>query len=369
MSISVIVPIYKDPEFFSDIARKILRNDYPAKEVIAAVDGELTPEIEEALKPFGDTIRIFHPGKHLGKAKLLNEAVATVESEILLFLDNDILLPDDSHFLDTLKEKMTSYDLVEMSKEVIKESVYSSMISYEYIGFAMTHYLFSLVSNRLPSVIGSAFAVKKSLFDKLGGFRPVVHEDLDFGARAFRLDAKYHFSVELKVQTSMPNTAKEWVKQRKRWVLINILWVKENILYILSRMFTHPSLFSTFLLLLSPAMLTWLLFLLFNQTRLTYLFSGLLMVTQYHQFVWGLFFWYATYTMLAKGLLSTLASFLLSSVLYFAFSRLLKFRFNFWEYVVYYFLYMPLIVLLHVGMFVELFLVRRVEVDWKVSEA
>ncbi|MCX7786277.1 MAG: glycosyltransferase family 2 protein [Spirochaetes bacterium] len=368
MKISVVVPLYQDPKFFADIATKILQNTYPQKEVIAAVDGDLTPEILEALKPFEGKVQVFHPNTHLGKAKLLNEAVSALKTDILLFLDNDILLPDDSTFLHTLKEKMTRYDLVEMAKEVVKESIYSAMISYEYIGFAMTHFIFSQLSNRLPSVIGSAFAVRKDLFDRLGGFKAVVHEDLDFGARAFRLDAKYHFSIELKVHTSMPNTAKDWFKQRRRWVLINLLWFKENILYILSRMVTHPRLFPTFLLLISPAILSWLVFFLFNQTQLTYLFSALLLVTQYHQYVWGLFFWYAHYTMLAKGIISALASFLLSAFLFFSFSRFLKFKFNFWEYVAYYFVYMPIIVVFHVGIFLELLFEKRVRVDWKVSE-
>lgn len=368
MKISVLVPVYREPKFAADIARTILANSYVEKEVILAIDGEMTPEIATALDPLQDTVTIFYPHKHLGKAKLLNEAVTSIETDILLFLDNDILLPTDPLFLEKLKVQMENYDIVEMAKEVIKESIYSAMISYEYIGFSLIHHIFSKVSNRLPSVIGSAFAVKKQMFDTLKGFRQVVHEDLDFGARAFRIGARYSFNLGLKVKTTMPNDLSDWIQQRKRWTLINLLWFKENIVHILASIIKYPNLLPTILLILSPALLSYSIFFLFNHSNVSYLGSLLLLVTQSHQYISGIFLWFTHYAMITKGIVSALLSFLVSLSVHYGFSIYARYRFHTLEYLIYYFFYMPLIVLMHIGIFILLLFERKIRLEWRVSE-
>jgi cellulose synthase/poly-beta-1,6-N-acetylglucosamine synthase-like glycosyltransferase len=367
MKVSILIPVYRTPKFLGDILAKILGNEYPDKEIIVAVDGVLTKEIEEALNPFNDKIVLYVPNQHVGKARLLNEAVLKLDTDILVFFDNDILLPDDPQFLHRLTQTMQSYDIVEMAKEVFKESFYSTMISYEYIGFSIVHYLFSVISERLPSVIGSAFAVKKELFDQLGGFQHVVHEDVDFGARAFRLNARYTYSIPLKVKTTMPNTVEDWITQRKRWTLINIMWFKDNIGYLVLKTFSQPSLLPTILLTLSPFLCSLLVFFFFDQSKLVYFSSAVFLMTQSQKYLYGVFLWATNYAMITKGVLNTIVGFLITFGMYYTFSRLGKYRFNFFEFLCYYFIYMPVIVLFHIMIFFWVIVKKPLNLEWKVS--
>ena len=370
MRIGVFIPVYREPKLLNDLLSKLTKDTYPCKEIVVAVDGELTPPIQQALESFKETVRVFYPRRHWGKAKLLNEVVACLEADLLVFLDNDILLPDDPHYLEKIKDRAEHYDIIEMAKEVIPDSLFSSMIGYEYLGFAFVHFLFYKLSRRLPSVIGSAFAVKRTLFEALGGFRLVVHEDVDFGARAFRLDARYSFERSLKVKTAMPGTLKGWVQQRKRWTLINILWFQENLFHIVKNMIKQPKLLSAFLLSVVPLLFTYAVFLFFQHSNLYYHISLPLILANYSFFTSGAFLWFAHYSMIAQGVVGALLSFSLSAGLQFAFSRYFRFRFHILEYSLYYFFYMPVIFVFHIGMFFYMMATGKlVPLQWKVSES
>jgi cellulose synthase/poly-beta-1,6-N-acetylglucosamine synthase-like glycosyltransferase len=365
MKISVVVPLYKTPKFFTQIEARVRADRYPDKEVVAVVDGELTAEIAAALDGLAGRVTVVNPGTHQGKAGALNQAVAGLATDVVLFLDNDVELPENPDFLTTLADEMGRFDIVDLPKEVIVASFYSEMIGFEYQSLAMASLVFSRMANRSPGVIGSAFAVKKALFDDLGGFRRVVHEDGDFGARAFRKHARYSYSLSLKVRTSMPDTFHDWMVQRKRWTLINVLWFKENFLHLLLSIFKQPRLLPTLLLIALPSVLSLLIFLGLDQLNLAVISPVVFMVGQPLQFFAGVFLWLSHNTLVSQGLASTALGFLITGAIYLVFDLVAKFRFNPLQFVVYYFVYLPVVVVLNLAMFVALLGKTRVHLDWK----
>ncbi len=366
MKISILIPVYKTPKYFVDIVQKLLSSDYENKEIIGVIDGEITPEIKSALDELNGKIPIFCPNDHLGKVKVLNKAVENIKTDIILFLDNDILLPEDPHFLSTLSKEMNNHDIVEMPKEVIAQSVYSAMIGYEYLSFAMACLTFSKLAGKSPCLIGAAFAVKKELFDKLGGFKQVVYEDGDFGARAFRLHARYSYDTRLKVKTTMPNNLSDWMKQRKRWTLVNVLWFKDNFLYLLSRVFRHPTLIITLLIIILPAIISTLLLIIFNQLNITFIIPVFFMVAQPLQFLSGILLFFTHYALISQGIMSTLLGFIVSVVSYYVFSLFIKFRFNFFEFILYYTFYLPVLIIANLVIFIIMLGRKSIDLDWKV---
>jgi cellulose synthase/poly-beta-1,6-N-acetylglucosamine synthase-like glycosyltransferase len=365
MKISVLVPVYKEPKFLVDIARKIQASTHPDREVVAVVDGALTEPIRAALDELGGAVTVLAPGDHLGKAGALNRAALGLATDALLFLDNDILLPDDPEFLSVLHSELETHDIVDLPKEVLVQSGFSSMIGYEYQGLAMASLAFSKIAHRSPGLIGAAFAVKKDLFARLEGFRKVVHEDGDFGARAFRLHARYSFRMRLKVKTSMPDTLKEWVTQRKRWTLINVLWFKENFLHLLASVFTQPALLPTLLFIILPTILSFALFAGLNFLHLAWLDPFVFMVGTPFQVAAGVILWLSHHELVAQGLLSTALGFAVAAGMYLWFCWLGKFRFHLLSFAVFYFLYMPVLVVINLVMFVTQFRQTRVKLDWK----
>lgn len=365
MKVSVVVPVYKTPKFFGDIAARIAADRYPDKEVVAVVDGDLTPEIRQTLEALESPVRVIHPGVHLGKAGALNRAVAELTTDIVLFLDNDVQVPDNPDFLTTLVDEMARFDIVDLPKEVIVASFYSEMIGFEYQSLALASLIFSRMANRSPGVIGSAFAVRKTLFDQLGGFKQVVHEDGDFGARAFRLHARYSYSLSLKVRTSMPDTLKDWVVQRKRWTLINVLWFKENFLHLLLSIFKQPKLLPTLLLIALPSVASLLIFVVLSQLNLSFMTPVVFMVGQPLQFFAGVFLWLSHNELVSQGLVSTGLGLVATGATYYIFSLFARFRFNPFSFLIYYFFYVPLLVVINLVMFVVLLAKTRVNLDWK----
>jgi cellulose synthase/poly-beta-1,6-N-acetylglucosamine synthase-like glycosyltransferase len=366
MKISVVVPVYRAPKGMDDIINKILASNYENKEIIIVVDGDLTPEISEAIEPFKGKISIKYSGKHLGKARALNQAVRSLSTDIILFLDNDILLPDNPLFLSILSTEMKTNDIVEMPKDVIAESLFSAMISYEYLSIAMACLTFSIFAKKSPSIIGAAFAVKKELFDRLGGFKYVIDEDIDFGARAFRMHARYSYCLDLKVKVTMPNTFPDWLKQRKRWTLNNVLWFKDNFLYLFLRVFKQPSLFITLIIIILPTAISSLLLIIFNQLHLPFVIPVFFMVAQPFQLPIGLLIWFSHYAMISQGILSISLGLMISEFIFYFCSLFIKFRFNIFDYIIYYFLYFPALVIANLVMFILLIGKKNIELDWKV---
>lgn len=366
MRISVFVPVYKEPKFLGDIVKKLETMDYKELEIFAVVDGIMTAEIDKALTDLRGRLTVVFPNLHLGKAEALNRAARAVATDVLLFLDNDILLPDDDRFLRLVAEKMQRFDIVDMPKEVVAESFFSAMIGHEYQSLALSSLLFSLLAGRSPGIIGSAFAVRKSLFDQLGGFKKVVHEDGDFGARAFRVHARYSYDLRLKVKTSMPNDLKTWATQRKRWTLINVLWFKENFLFLLKSALTQPSLFPTLGAIVLPSLLSFLAFFLLKHFNLTFLNPMIFMLEQPLQFSAGVFLWLAHHSLLSQGLFGTAIGFLCAISVYLVFSLFGKFRFNVFTFIVFYFFYTPLLILINLAMFIAHFKTESIRLDWKV---
>ncbi len=366
MKISVLIPVYREPEFLVPMVRALYGNDYADKEIFAVVDGGMTDAIRGALGEIEGLATVVFPDVHTGKAEALNRAALPLETDALLFLDNDIELPDDPTFLSRLAAKLGRFDVVDMPKEVLVQSPWSAMIAHEYQGLAIASLLFSAIAKRSPGVIGAAFAVRKELFARLGGFKRVVHEDGDFGARAFRLHAKYDYDLSLKVRTDMPNDLGEWVKQRKRWTLINVLWFKDNFLYMVRSVFRQPSLIPTLLAIVLPSLLSLGVFLFLKRSGLSVFNPLIFLLAQPLQFPAGIFFWLSHHAVLTEGIVSTAAGFLLSLAFFWVFSAVAKFRFNPLSFVVYYFVYAPLVMLINIVMFITQFRTVSVDLDWKV---
>jgi cellulose synthase/poly-beta-1,6-N-acetylglucosamine synthase-like glycosyltransferase len=98
------------------------------------------------------------------------------------------------------------------------------MVTYEFLSnIVATEYIVGR-AGRIPSLNGAAFAIRKELFDRLGGFRAVVNEDTDLAGRAFFLGARFGFDPAMTVNNEVPERIGAWLKQRRRWAINTALW-------------------------------------------------------------------------------------------------------------------------------------------------
>lgn len=114
-----------------------------------------------------------------GKVSILNELADCVDTEWLYRADDDEILELD-HF-DTLRPYMT--DNVDI--------VYSWCRSEGPISTDHFHQSFSAEKLQRRKYVPSAACIRKSLWDKLGGYNDVEDEEHDFWKRALDAGAKF----------------------------------------------------------------------------------------------------------------------------------------------------------------------------------
>lgn len=366
--ITIFLPVYKEPKFAGDIVGKFLQNDYKAKEIIVIVDGETNDEIEAALSPVKDKIKLIYNGERLGKTESLKKAInqSHKDSSVYLFFDNDIIVPEKKDFLSVLMATMERFDLAEIPKEGIAKSFLSRIMSYEFMTFAMATYVISKITRRCPSMNGAAFACTRELFEKLGGFRKVVNEDMDFAARAFKVHARFSYNRRLKVMIDVHEDFKTWFDQRKRWALDNVLWIKQHFDIIMPGVFRYPLVILAGLTLFLPLIAYLVAYYLFNRVKAGWVMPTFLMIISHYHIAGGLLLWFAHAHLISKGILPVVIGLAVSLVIYFVFTRFFKSKFYFFAFIIYYFIYSPVCSLVNVIMAFLLLFRVKVKFDWKV---
>ena len=226
MTVTALIPVYKDPKKASSIIRRLADEARPGARILLVVDGETNPSIEAAIKEAGEPggVTVITGRPHLGKAEALNRAVQESGGDILLFLDNDIELGPGTGLLARTEAVLADRDIAELPKVGRGRGFVAAMCGYEFLSNVMaTDYLVGR-TGRMPSMNGAAFAIRRDLFEKLGGFRPTINEDTDLAARAFLSGARFGYDPSMTVGNAAPESARDWLRQRKRWSINAALW-------------------------------------------------------------------------------------------------------------------------------------------------
>jgi len=367
--ISVFIPVHKGSTFLSQMLT-VLTDQNVDKEILVIID-ESSHDSLDIAEQFNGRVRFAINKERVGKANALNSAVDadSSDSPILLFLDADIELPQDQTFLQHVIEKMKETDLLDIRKEAVRESFLSKLTYYEYVSFNICTYLLAKFAGKSPAVNGAAFAIKRSVFNSLGGFRNVVSEDLDIATRAYLDDYRFGYTNEVTVYNHVKSNWKDWIVQRRRWTIGTALWIREWHRQLFKKVSKHLRVFIPALFLLFPSsvvLISNLVFphlLIYDILSLAFLFlpikvSILLPV---------LLFTHISLNMI-ENLVVSLLTFFMFTVAMVAFSRKLGFAFRIHEFLLYYFFYSLLCTALMVSGFVRVFILRRYEVpEWKVG--
>jgi len=301
----------------------------------------------------------------------LNHAVKRSSGNILLFLDSDITLPDDRDYLKKIIDEMEDADILDIKKEVIRNSFLSRITYYEYVGFNIGSWFVSKFAGKCPAVNGSAFAVKKKVLTSLKGFRKVIAEDLDLAVRAFLENYRFKYTKQINVYNSVHSNWKNWLTQRKRWSIGAALWFKEWYKDLLKICAKQPQIFLPGLFFLFPSIVLVLLYF-FMPNLLMYKFFSLifLLLAVKLNFMFPVL-WLSTISIdFIKSLLASVLSFLSFSIVFFVLSKKLDFRFKLHEFLVYYFFYSLLGLFVMIVALISVFFfdrkAARVISDWKI---
>jgi len=369
--ISIFIPVYKESDLLRQTLTSLLNDPYRKKEIFVVIDEPTQKSLDVAREFSQKGVHFKLNGERKGKANALNEIVKESRGDIFLFLDADVLINNTmgEGFLESIVREMENAEIVEVRKDVIKDSFVAKIVCYDYLSFVLTNIYFSRKIGRCLAINGAAFAIKRETFETLGGFRRTICEDLDIATRSFVNGARFKFINTPFVLTKAPSSLREWFNQRKRWAIGAAFWIKDHFKTLRRAVRKHPRVIMPSLLTTFPSIPLFLASLFIPDEIFT---KALYMLLLFSSTTTSLLVFPAALTSVIipalKSLILLLGSFSGYSAIFYLIARKIKFHFNFLEFTVFYFVIAPLWLMLIVTCLIRVCIRKfnNINIDWKV---
>ena len=362
--VSVLIPVFRESEQLPKLLNDLSSQDI-SKEIIVTID-EPRDGFLEKVKHF-NAVQFIVNQKRNGKANALNDAAKLASGKILVFLDADIELTGDPDFLKKIVREMDSADVLDIKKIVEKNSFLSKMAYYEYFTFNVGSWITSKFLGKCPAANGAAFAIKRKVFDDLGGFHKVVAEDIDLATRAFLADCSFAYTTEVEVKNVVYSNWRDWYTQRKRWAMGQALWLKDFYKALFRKCVGKPQVFLPALFVLYPPLISMSLTFLLPSTWVydSLLLFSMFLSTRFNTIL-PIFLISLPIVDVLKLVLISLTSFAITALVFYKLSKKLGFEMKLHELFVYYFFYSVLwIAVIFIGYVQVVVFRKRVAPNWK----
>lgn len=218
MKISVVIPVYKNKQLFLE---NMAHNEKHLKGCeIIIVDDASGENLKQDLERSLPDIKVVVNNTNLGFSKTVNRGVAEATGDLLLLLNTDVRLLDDSYRKAT--EQFNSDDrlfaITFKQKEKDGEYVGKNRIYFER-GF-VRHSKADNVDTGLNSwAEGGSSLFRKSYFDALNGFdelySPFYWEDIDLSYRAYKRGWSVIFDENVVVEHKHESTVGKYFDKGK----------------------------------------------------------------------------------------------------------------------------------------------------------
>ena len=192
-AISVIIPLYNNAAFI-DACLTAIHRCSPSSQIIVVDDASTDGSADIAAR-YPSTL--FRLGQNRGAAYARNFGAKHADSDILFFLDSDILVDADS--LERIIEKFTSnHELDALFGSYQKNTAPANYCS-QYKNL-LHHFTHQISSEEAATFCGGYGAVRRQVFEALNGFDESYRnlEDIEFGYRMFT--AGYRIRLEKNLQ-------------------------------------------------------------------------------------------------------------------------------------------------------------------------
>ncbi|MEO6508931.1 MAG: glycosyltransferase family 2 protein [Patescibacteria group bacterium] len=211
--ISVIIPVYKNIEEFV----KNLKKNYPylrGNEIII-VNDDPSMSIKEDLKEFKDII-LLENSRNMGFGETVNKGVKHATRDILLFLNTDVILTDDSYKKAAEQFKKNprlfgiSFAQIEKDGSKVGKNIFCWKQGFFY--HSKSH---NQTTGLNGWAEGGSCLIDKKKFDELHGFDPLYSpfywEDMDLSYRAWKKGYRVVFDASIVVEHHHGGTTGKYV--------------------------------------------------------------------------------------------------------------------------------------------------------------
>lgn len=346
----------------------MLRDSYPSKEIIVVIDNP-TKTSRDLAKKFANVVKFILNGERIGKVNALNEAVKLTTGDILLFLDSDVQIQTNrGSFMEILAREMNGIDILDIKKKIIRDSILSKLVHYEYLSSSLVSWIFSKKIGKCLGLNGAAFAIRRDVFLHLEGFRRTLVEDFDLATRSFLSDFSFKYTNKVWVLIKPQPNWRSWYKQRKRWSIATGIWLKDYYRQLARITIKKPQIILPSLLLMLPSLLLLSINYLIPETTYYHAASLVLFfLASYSSLTFPPFFLTAFVLPIAKNLAASAITYAIFSIIFFLSARKLGYYFNPVEFLGFYFIYSPIwVLMIAVGLLRVATHRDKIDLDWKV---
>jgi len=211
--VSIIIPAYKSEKTIKETVKSAKAVSYKRKEILVAND--CLDNVPKICRELG--VRVIQNRKRLGKWLALNNAAKRTKGEILFFLDADTIIEKGA--ISKIIPWFTKPEIAVVSpKYVSQESsrllprLASLENKFNSSLFKMDMFFGSMISFR-----GCGVAIRRSFFERVGGWSKTLIEDVDFAAKTLESGCKIQYEPLAVVRTHEAETISELKNQRLRW--------------------------------------------------------------------------------------------------------------------------------------------------------
>jgi cellulose synthase/poly-beta-1,6-N-acetylglucosamine synthase-like glycosyltransferase len=370
LDISVFIPVYKESNQLAGILDSLNPQDV-SKEILVPIDEPTKAFREEIqrLKSKNANVQFIVNNERTGKSNAVNNTVKMSSGKVLLFLDSDVQISGEPDFLKKVIMEIEHTDILDIKKKVSKgKSFLSKMAYYEYFTFNVSAWLSSRYMHQCPAVNGAAFAIKREVFEKVGGFHRVVAEDIDIATRAFLQEYSFAYTTDVEVRNVVYTDWHKWFIQRRRWSIGQAHWTVDWYKDLIKKFAKKPQVFLPSLFFLYPSIA---IFALSAMVPSLWMYNSLLVFSLFLSIKFNVllpvFLMSLPTANVLKILAISLSGFAFTAATFYGFSRKLGFKeMKLHELFVYYFFYSNLWIVLQVVGFVQVIALRtKTGPDWK----
>jgi poly-beta-1,6 N-acetyl-D-glucosamine synthase len=224
--VSIIVPVYNEGKVIKDSIKSLLNLDYSNYEIIIVNDGSKDNTLEVAkslvgLQPgrYGDVKISLINKPNGGKAKALNAGIHFSKAEIVLCMDGDSQLSEDSIRMAVRHFSDPEIGAVAGNVKVMnRKKLFTDLQALEYIeglNMARAAQSYMKLVNIIPGPIG---LFRKRAIEDAGYYSSdTFAEDADLTLKILAHNWKIYYEPRAISYTEAPEKLQQLLKQRYRW--------------------------------------------------------------------------------------------------------------------------------------------------------
>ncbi len=216
-SLTVVIPAYNEEESIANTIESVLAADYPGKKDLAVVNDGSIDDTGEIASQYEDRGVKVISQENQGKGAALNRGLQEASGELFAVVDADSILKEDS-----LKNIVSRMDddtaaVASAMKVYRPESLLERIQMVEYVVNVFARKLFERI-NSVHVTPGPLAIYRTDKIREIGGFDTESRvEDQEICFRLQERHEKLKHARDGEVYTIVPQTLKEYYRQRKRW--------------------------------------------------------------------------------------------------------------------------------------------------------